>query len=50
MGTGIGIVAAKVAGCHVKFVEAHAHQQKRSQDFISGWCDKEIDKKRMTVD
>ena len=47
MGTGIGIVASRVAGCHVKFVEPREANQKRSRDFITSWCDKEILKERM---
>jgi 3-hydroxybutyryl-CoA dehydrogenase len=42
MGTGIGIVASRVAGVQVSFVEASAANQKKSKDFISSWCDKEI--------
>lgn len=50
MGTGIGIVASRVAGLEVKFVEPNKSGQKRSADFISSWCDKEIQKERMTAD
>ena len=50
MGTGIGIVASRVAGVHVKFVELNEKQAKKSQDFIAGWCDKEVSKQRMTAD
>jgi 3-hydroxybutyryl-CoA dehydrogenase len=42
MGTGIGIVASRVAGLQVRFVEPHSANQKKSIDFISSWCDKEI--------
>ena len=42
MGTGIGIVASSVAGIEVAFVEPNAANQKKSKDFISTWCDKEI--------
>jgi hypothetical protein len=42
MGTGIGIVAGRVAGCEVRFVEPNQDGQKRSKDFITSWCDKEI--------
>lgn len=48
MGTGIGIVGARVAGVQIKFVEPNAAQQKRSRDFITSWCDKEIAKEKMT--
>ena len=47
MGTGIGIVASRVAGCQVRFVEPREEGQKRSRDFIAKWCDKEIEKERM---
>jgi 3-hydroxyacyl-CoA dehydrogenase len=47
MGTGIGIVASRVAGCDVAFIEPKEAGQKRSRDFIAGWCDKEIAKDRM---
>ena len=42
MGTGIGIVAARVAGIQVKFVEPNKHNLTKSKDFFSQWCDKEI--------
>ena len=42
MGTGIGIVASRVAGIQVKFVEPNKHNLTKSKDFISTWCDKEI--------
>ena len=48
MGTGIGIVASRVAGLEVSFVEPNAANQKKSKDFISSWCDKEIQKERLT--
>lgn len=48
MGTGIGIVASRVAGLQVSFVEQNASNQKKSKDFISKWCDKEIQKERLT--
>ena len=50
MGTGIGIVAARVAGIQVKFAEPSKAQQERSQKFITSWCDKEITKEKMTAD
>ena len=50
MGTGIGIVAASVAGIPVKIVELNDASLKRSQKFIVSWCDKEVLKKRMTED
>lgn len=48
MGTGIGIVAARVAGINVRFVDAHEASLKRSEDFVKNWIDKEIGKQRMT--
>ena len=48
MGTGIGIVAANIAGIHVKMVELNEASSKKSQKFIASWCDKEVQKKRMT--
>jgi len=47
MGTGIGIVASRLAGCEVAFVEPKESGQKKSRDFIASWCDKEIAKDRM---
>ena len=49
MGTGIGIVAARVAGLQVKLVDANESSLKRSQDFVSSWIQKEIGKERMTA-
>lgn len=48
MGTGIGIVASRVAGVQVRFVEPNQSNQAKSKNFISTWCDKEIQKERMT--
>jgi hypothetical protein len=42
MGTGIGIVASRVANVEVAFVEPNASNQKKSKNFIASWCDKEI--------
>ena len=50
MGTGIGIVASRVAGINVKFVDAKDDSLKRSQEFINGWIEKEISKDRMTAE
>ena len=50
MGTGIGIVASRVAGLKVKFVEPRKPGHQKSSEFISTWCDKEIGKARMTED
>jgi 3-hydroxybutyryl-CoA dehydrogenase len=48
MGTGIGIVASRVAGVQVKFIEPNKANQKKSHDFVVSWCDKEIQKERLT--
>ncbi len=50
MGTGIGIVAARVAGSNVRFIEARDEGAKRSLDFITSWADKEIAKEKMNLD
>jgi 3-hydroxybutyryl-CoA dehydrogenase len=50
MGTGIGIVASRVAGLQVKFVEPNKANMAHSKDFISTWCDKEILKERLTAE
>lgn len=34
MGTGIGIVASRVAGLNVKFVDAHEASLRKSEDFV----------------
>lgn len=48
MGTGIGIVASRVAGLNVTFVDPSADSLKRSENFIANWCQKEIAKERLT--
>ena len=48
MGTGIGIVASRVAGLNVVFVDPSEASLKKSEKVISSWCNKEIAKKRMT--
>ncbi len=48
MGTGIGIVASRVAGIEVKFVEPHESALLKSRAFVNDWCDKEIKKNRLT--
>lgn len=48
MGTGIGIVASRVAGLNVVFVDPSEASLKKSEKFINSWCDKEIAKERMT--
>lgn len=47
MGTGIGIVASRVAGLEVSFVDPYQESLKRSEKFIANWCDKEMKKGRM---
>lgn len=44
MGTGIGIVASRVAGVNVKFVDAKDESLRKSEAFINSWCEKEISK------
>lgn len=44
MGTGIGIVASRVAGLEVKLVDANAKSLQRSKEFVHQWCDKEVSK------
>lgn len=48
MGTGVGIVAARMAGIKVCFVDPSESSLKKSQTMIDKWCDKEIKKERMT--
>jgi 3-hydroxybutyryl-CoA dehydrogenase len=48
MGTGIGIVASRVAGFNVTFIDPKADSLKRSENFIANWCQKEISKERLT--
>lgn len=50
MGTGIGIVASRVAGVNVKFVDPQDASLKKSENFINSWCDREITKEKMTSD
>eukprot|EP00347_Sterkiella_histriomuscorum_P019455 403341568 len=50
MGTGIGIVASRVAGVNVKFVDPKDESLRKSESFISSWCDKEISKQKMTAE
>mmetsp|Transcript_13017 Transcript_13017/g.15798 ORF Transcript_13017/g.15798 Transcript_13017/m.15798 type:complete len:298 (-) Transcript_13017:22-915(-) len=48
MGTGIGIVGARHAGLEVTFVDPSSKQQDSAKSMISGWCEKEIAKARLT--
>ena len=48
MGTGIGIVASRVACLNVTFVDPSGDSLKRSENFIANWCQKEIAKERLT--
>lgn len=48
MGTGIAIVANRVAGLNVKIVDTTEKALSGSRKFTEGWCDKEIAKNRMT--
>lgn len=49
MGTGIGIVASRVAGINVKFVDANEASLKKCEEFVKSWIDKEISKEKMTA-
>lgn len=44
MGTGIGIVASRVANLEVVFVDPIAESLKKSENFVQKWCKKEIEK------
>jgi 3-hydroxybutyryl-CoA dehydrogenase len=44
MGTGIGIVASRVANLEVVFVDPIAESLKKSESFVQKWCKKEIEK------
>ena len=48
MGTGIGIVASRVANLEVVFVDPVADSLKKSENFVQKWCKKEIEKQRLT--
>jgi 3-hydroxyacyl-CoA dehydrogenase len=44
MGTGIAIVANRVAGLKVKLMDTSEKMLSKSRTFTEGWCDKEIQK------
>jgi len=48
MGTGIGIVSSRVANYEVVFVDPSSAGLKRSESFVQKWCQKEIEKQRLT--
>lgn len=50
MGTGIAIVANRVAGLKVKIVDMSEEQLSNSRKFTESWLDKEIKKERLTND
>ena len=50
MGTGIAIVANRVAGLNVKVVDTTEAVLSKSNKFIDSWWDKEIAKQRLTAD
>lgn len=50
MGTGIAIVANRVAGFQVRIHDTTEERLYKSRKFIEDWCDKEINKKRMTIE
>ena len=48
MGTGIAIVANKVANLHVKIIDSNETSLSKCRRFTEDWIDKEIAKSRMT--
>ncbi len=50
MGTGIAIVASRVAGLNVKIIDSNEKALSNSRKFTDQWCDKEVTKKKMTSD
>lgn len=48
MGTGIGIVASRIAGLNVTMVDPSETSLDKSRAFLSNWCQKEIAKERLT--
>lgn len=50
MGTGIAIVANRVAGLNVKIIDTTEKALSGSRKTTESWCDKEIGKNRMTND
>ena len=48
MGTGIGIVASRVAGLNVTMIDPYSASLDKSSKFVENWCAKEIAKERMT--
>ena len=49
MGTGIGLVASRVAGLNVIMVDPFDSSLDKSKVFASNWCTKEIAKERLTL-
>lgn len=50
MGTGIAIVANRVAGLNVKIIDSTEQSLSRSRTFTENYLDKEISKKKLTSD
>ena len=48
MGTGIGVVASRVAGLNVTMVDPYEASLQKSENFVKNWCAKEISKERLT--
>ena len=48
MGTGIGIVASRVAGLNVTMIDPNSSSLDKSGTFVENWCAKEIAKDRLT--
>ena len=47
MGTGIGIVGARVAGLNMIMVDPSEAGLSKSKSFVANWCQKEIAKERL---
>lgn len=47
MGTGIGIVASRVAGVNVTMIDPFEGSLDKSRSFTANWCKKEIAKERL---
>ena len=48
MGTGIGVVASRVAGLNVLMVDPSEVSLGKSKSFVANWCQKEIAKERLS--
>lgn len=48
MGTGIAIVANRIAKLPVTIFDSNQVAVRKSEDFVKGWIEKELSKKKMT--